>query len=61
MTEKKTRGRQRSSESQEAILAATAELLTQKPLRDITIEAIAGKAGVGKVTIYRWWPTKAWI
>jgi AcrR family transcriptional regulator len=61
MTEKKTRGRQRSSESQEAILAATAELLTQKPLRDITIEAIASKAGVGKVTIYRWWPTKAYV
>ncbi len=61
MTEKKTRGRQRSSESQEAILAATAELLTQKPLREITIEAIASKAGVGKVTIYRWWPTKAYV
>jgi AcrR family transcriptional regulator len=61
MTEKKTRGRQRSSESQEAILAATAELLTQKPLRNITIEAIASKAGVGKVTIYRWWPTKAYV
>ncbi|WP_263384496.1 TetR/AcrR family transcriptional regulator [Granulicella arctica] len=61
MTEKKTRGRQRSSESQEAILKATAELLTEKPLRDVTIEFIATKAGVGKVTIYRWWPTKAYI
>lgn len=61
MTEKKARGRQRSSKSQEAILAATAELLMQKPLREITIEAIASKAGVGKVTIYRRWPTKAYV
>jgi AcrR family transcriptional regulator len=61
MTELKSRGRQRSSESEEAILTATLQLLKEKPLRDITIEAIARKAGVGKMTIYKWWPSKAYV
>lgn len=55
------RGRPRSEESEEAILIATLQLLTQKPLRDITIEEIARKAGVGKATIYKWWPSKAYV
>jgi AcrR family transcriptional regulator len=61
MTESKSRGRQRSSESEEAILTATLQLLKGKRLRDITIEAIARKAGVGKMTIYKWWPSKAYV
>jgi AcrR family transcriptional regulator len=61
MTEPKTRGRQRSTESEQAILAATLQLLKEKPLREITIEAIARKAGVGKMTIYKWWPSKAYV
>jgi AcrR family transcriptional regulator len=61
MTESKSRGRQRSSESEEAILAATLQLLKEKPLREITIEAIARKAGVGKMTIYKWWPSKTYV
>jgi AcrR family transcriptional regulator len=61
MTESKTRGRQRSTESEEAILTATLQLLKEKPLREITIEAIARKAGVGKMTIYKWWPSKTYV
>jgi AcrR family transcriptional regulator len=61
MTESKTRGRQRSPESEEAILSATLQLLKEKPLRELTIEAIARKAGVGKMTIYKWWPNKAYV
>ena len=57
----KTRGRQRSEESEDAILCATLQLLKKKPLRDITIEEIARKAGVGKATIYKWWPSKAYV
>jgi AcrR family transcriptional regulator len=45
-------------QSECAILEATLQLLEEKPLRDVTIEAIAQKAGVGKATIYKWWPTK---
>jgi AcrR family transcriptional regulator len=61
MTESKSRGRQRSSESEEAILTVTLQLLKEKPLREITVEAIARKAGVGKMTIYRWWPSKTYV
>jgi AcrR family transcriptional regulator len=61
VTAPKTRGRQRSEESEDAILCATLQLLKTKPLRDITIEEIARKAGVGKATIYKWWPSKAYV
>jgi AcrR family transcriptional regulator len=60
MTGSNGRGR-RNTKSEEAILKSTFELLKEKPLRDITIEAIARKAGVGKMTIYKWWPGKAYV
>ena len=56
-----SRGRPRSEQSEEAILAATMQLLSEKPLRDISMEEIARKAGVGKATIYKWWPSKAFV
>lgn len=42
-----------------AILNATLKLLETQSLQQISIEAIAREAGVGKATIYRWWPSKA--
>lgn len=42
-------------------MTATLRLLKTKSLRDITIEEIAQKAGVGKATIYKWWPSKAYV
>lgn len=51
-------GRPRSEESTSAILDATWNLLLTRPLQDISIEAIARESGVGKATIYRWWPSK---
>jgi AcrR family transcriptional regulator len=51
-------GRPRSEESRRAILDSTRRLLTHMPVSKISIEAIAKKAGVGKTTIYRWWPNK---
>ena len=52
-------GRRRSDQSHRAILQAAREVLEQVGYRDMTIEAIAARAGVGKKTIYRWWPSKA--
>lgn len=53
------RGRRRSEISHKAILRAAMELLSQGDYKSVTIEAIAAKAGVGKQTIYRWWPSRA--
>jgi AcrR family transcriptional regulator len=53
------RGRRRSERSHEAIIAATQELLVERSYPELTIEGIAARAGVGKQTIYRWWPSKA--
>ena len=56
---KQTIGRPRSTESEQAILTAAWTLLQTHSLRKLSIEAIAREAGVGKTTIYRWWPSKA--
>jgi AcrR family transcriptional regulator len=52
------RGRPRSEASRGAIIAAAATLLRTVGLNRMTIEAVAEASGVGKTTIYRWWPTK---
>ncbi|MEV6324134.1 TetR/AcrR family transcriptional regulator [Nocardia sp. NPDC051787] len=48
----------RSERARAAILAAAAELIRELPYAKLGIEAIAARAGVGKQTIYRWWPSK---
>jgi AcrR family transcriptional regulator len=48
----------RSERSRIAILTAARDLLTEAGYGELTIEAIAARAGVGKQTIYRWWPGK---
>lgn len=54
-------GRPRSEQARQSITDATNKLLLHMSVRDISIEAIAKKAGVGKTTIYRWWPNKVAI
>ncbi len=52
------RGRPRSEKAHHAILRAAAELLLERGLAEVSMDAVAARAGVSKATIYRWWPTK---
>ena len=55
---KRLPGRPRSEHARQAILRSTLSLLQHTGFPDLTIEAIAADAGVGKATVYRWWPNK---
>lgn len=48
----------RNERSRRAILDASIALIGEVGFDKVSIEAIARRAGVGKQTIYRWWPSK---
>ena len=52
-------GARRSPQTEAAVLAAARALLEEKGYAGFTIEEVARRAGAGKPTIYRWWPSKA--
>jgi AcrR family transcriptional regulator len=51
-------GRRRNEAARRAILDAALRLLADADGAPVTVETIARKAGVGKQTLYRWWPSK---
>ena len=58
MAQRAPNPQRRNARSQAAILHAAYELCQQQGYARLTIEGIAARAGVGKQTIYRWWPSK---
>ena len=60
-TGKRGRPRCSAAASHEAIIDAVYEILQGKPLSALTMEEIARRAGVGKPTLYKWWPSKSAI
>ena len=54
----KPRGRPRSPQVRDAILSAARALLQESGVAGLTMEAVAERAGVGKPTVYRWWPNR---
>jgi AcrR family transcriptional regulator len=52
------RGRPRSERARQAILTAAGELMLEGGINAASMEAIAERAGVGKATIYKWWPSR---
>jgi len=55
---RKPNAARRSERSRNAILDAARELVSEIGYPKVSVEAIATRAGVGKQTIYRWWPSK---
>ena len=52
------KGRPRSAVADRAILEAFRQVLSEKGFADLRLEHVAARAGVGKSTIYRRWPSK---
>ncbi|WP_246266480.1 TetR/AcrR family transcriptional regulator [Nonomuraea typhae] len=55
---RRTRGRPRDPEADDAIMKAALELFVERGLEGAGIEQIAKRAGVAKVTVYRRWSSK---
>ncbi len=54
----RTRGRPRIEGAEILVLAAVADLLESHPVQLITMELVAERAGVSKITLYRRWPSR---
>lgn len=51
-------GRPRDARNDQAILEAARDILREQGYRGLTIDGVAARAGVGRPTIYRRWPSK---
>jgi AcrR family transcriptional regulator len=53
------RPRGEAAVSHPAIMDAVYQMLKERRARDLTMDAVAKRANVGKPTLYKWWPSKA--
>ena len=51
------RGRRVAADVRQATLAAAAELLFEQGVTGVTFDKVATRAGVSKMTLYKWWPS----
>jgi AcrR family transcriptional regulator len=51
-------GRPRSAEADLSILEAATSILAERGLAGMSMEEVAARAGVGKATVYRRWPSR---
>ncbi|MBT2410728.1 TetR/AcrR family transcriptional regulator C-terminal ligand-binding domain-containing protein [Streptomyces sp. ISL-12] len=51
------RGRRRAEDVRHATLTAAAELLLAEGVHALTFSKVAARAGVSKMTLYKWWPS----
>ena len=51
------RGRRRAEDVRHATLTAAAELLLAEGVHALTFSKVATRAGVSKMTLYKWWPS----
>lgn len=51
------RGRRRAEDVRRATLAAATDLLLDEGVHALTFSKVAARAGVSKMTLYKWWPT----
>lgn len=52
-------GSRRSPDAEAAVLAAARDLISERGYAGFSVDEVARRAGAGKTTIYRWYPTKA--
>ncbi|MBV9078575.1 MAG: helix-turn-helix transcriptional regulator, partial [Methylobacteriaceae bacterium] len=52
-------GAQRNPATEAAVVAAARDVLAERGFGGFSIDEVARRAGAGKPTIYRWWPTRA--
>jgi AcrR family transcriptional regulator len=52
-------GSRRNPEAEAAVLAAAKDLISERGYAGFSVDEVARRAGAGKTTIYRWYPTKA--
>lgn len=51
------RGRRRAEDVRRATLTAAAELLLAEGVHALSFSKVAARAGVSKMTLYKWWPS----